>query len=69
MLDHATQSIIKQARDVLVGKIPSPMDQCHEITKALIYKFISTSDIESEELDGHPFYFTGEALQYAGTKC
>ena len=68
MLDHATQSIIKQARDVLVGKIPSPMDQCHEITKALIYKFISTSDIESEELDGHPFYFTGEALQYRWDK-
>ena len=64
MMDHATQTNIKQARDMLVGKIPSPIDQCHEITKALIYKFISDNDRESLTLGGEPFYFPDTAAEY-----
>lgn len=64
MMDHATQTNIKQARDMLVGKIPSPIDQCHEITKALIYKFISDNDRESLALGGEPFYFPDTAAEY-----
>ena len=63
MLDHATQSTIKNARNILVGKITSPMEQCHEITKSLVYKFISESDGIGESLGGAPFYFTGEAAE------
>ena len=61
MFDHTT--IIKRARDILVGKVPMAMDQCHEITKALIYKFISNSDKNSQEIGGEPFYFTGSTEQ------
>ncbi len=33
----ATRNIIQDARDQLVGKVPLPIDQCNEITRALIY--------------------------------
>ena len=64
MLDYATQTNIKQARNMLVGKIPSPIDQCHEITKALVYKFISDNDRKTLDIGGVPSYFPGETDEY-----
>ena len=53
----ATRNIIQDARDQLVGKVPLPIDQCNEITRALIYKFLSAADTESIEDGGKPTYF------------
>ena len=53
----ATRNIIQDARDQLVGKVPLPIDQCNEITRALIYKFLSAADTESIEDGGEPTYF------------
>ena len=64
MTQAENQAVIKRARDILVGKVPMPMEQCHEITKALIYKFISVSDQESEADGDAPFYFCGAAKEY-----
>ncbi len=64
MTQGENQAVIKRARDILVGKVPMPMEQCHEITKALIYKFISVSDAESEADGDAPFYFCGAAQEY-----
>lgn len=64
MTQVENQAVIKRARDILVGKVPMPMEQCHEITKALIYKFISVSDQESEADGDAPFYFCGAAKEY-----
>ena len=55
-----TRDIINTARDLLVGKVPTPIDQCEEITRALIYKYISALDVESVELGGEATYFTGD---------
>ena len=52
-----TRNIIQDARDQLVGKVPLPIDQCNEITRALIYKFLSATDTESIEDGGEPTYF------------
>ena len=60
----STQEIIKGARNILVGKVPMPMEQCHEITKALIYKHISVDDLRSEKDGDEPFYFSGPAADY-----
>ena len=60
----STQEIIKGARNILVGKVPMPMEQCHEITKALIYKHISVDDIRSEKDCYEPTYFLGPAVEY-----
>ena len=60
----STQEIIKGARNILVGKVPMPMEQCHEITKALIYKHISVDDIRSEKDGYEPTYFLGPAAEY-----
>ncbi len=55
-----TRDIINTARDLLVGKVPTPIDQCEEITRALIYKYISALDLESIGLGGKVSYFTGD---------
>ena len=55
-----TRDIINTARDLLVGKVPTPIDQCEEITRALIYKYISAVDAESVEMGGNASYFTGD---------
>ena len=54
------KNIVSTARDLLVGKVPLPVDQCQEITRALIYKFLSAEDATSVALGGAPRYFTGE---------
>ena len=54
------KNIVSTARDLLVGKVPLPVDQCQEITRALIYKFLSAEDATSVGLGGEPRYFTGE---------
>ena len=54
------KNIVNTARDLLVGKVPLPVDQCQEITRALIYKFLSAEDATSESLAGEPSYFTGQ---------
>ena len=64
MTQAENQAVIKRARDILVGKVPMPMEQCHEITKALIYKFISVSDQASVADGDAPFYFCGAAQDY-----
>ena len=53
------KNIVSTARDLLVGKVPLPVDQCQEITRALIYKFLSAEDATSVGLGGAPRYFTG----------
>ena len=45
--------IIKNARDVLVGKVPDPQSQIDQITLALIYKFM----IEKREVTICPLPF------------
>lgn len=42
-----------------MGKVLTPIDQCEEITRALIYKYISAVDAESVALGGAAAYFTG----------
>ncbi len=54
------KNIVGTARDLLVGKVPLPVDQCQEITRALIYKFLSAEDAASASLGGEPSYFTGQ---------
>ena len=54
------KNVVNTARDLLVGKVPLPVDQCQEITRALIYKFLSASDATSVAMNGQPAYFTGE---------
>ncbi|MYC31813.1 MAG: N-6 DNA methylase [Chloroflexi bacterium] len=55
--------IVSTARDLLVGKVPLPVDQCQEITRALIYKFLSAEDAASVSLGGAPRYFTGDRAE------
>ena len=57
------KNIVSTARDLLVGKVPLPVDQCQEITRALIYKFLSAEDATSVQLGGEPRYFTGERAE------
>ena len=57
------KNIVSTARDLLVGKVPLPVDQCQEITRALIYKFLSAEDAASVGLGGQPRYFTGERAE------
>ena len=64
MLNHDNKNIIQDARDLLVGKVPMPVDQCEEITRALIYKFISYLDINSIALDGDTAYFVGDDARF-----
>ena len=57
------KNIVGTARDLLVGKVPLPVEQCQEITRALIYKFLSAEDALSVGLGGEPSYFTGERAE------
>ena len=59
-----TRNIIQDARDQLVGKVPLPIDQCNEITRALIYKFLRATDTESIEDGGQPTYFAGDHAEF-----
>ena len=44
-----------------MGKVPLPESQVQEITRALIYKFLSAADAISLDLGGLAHYFTGDA--------
>jgi type I restriction enzyme M protein len=68
MLDNETKRRIDTARDILVGKVPDPKSQVEQITIALIYKFMSDMDSESEELGGTRKFFTGEYEKYSWQK-
>ncbi|MEG0179172.1 MAG: N-6 DNA methylase, partial [Oscillospiraceae bacterium] len=58
-------TIIKNARDVLVGKVPDPKAQVEQITIALMYKFMDAKDLESIEFGGEASFFIGELAKYS----
>ena len=60
--------IIKNARDVLVGKVPDPQSQIDQITLALIYKFMDAKDREARGYDLPATFFVGEYDDYSFTK-
>lgn len=62
MLTADIKQRINTARDILVGKIPSPTGQIEQITNALIYKFMSDQDNNSLKLGGKATCFTDELL-------
>ncbi len=68
MLDNRTKKAIDDARDILVGKIPSPSAQVEQITLAMLYKFMDDMDQESIQLGGKATFFTGEYEQYSWKK-
>ncbi len=65
MLDNSTKRVIDDARQTLVGQIPIPMQQCQQITTALLYKFMSDDDLLSLEAGGRRFYFAGAMEPYS----
>lgn len=60
--------IIKDARNVLVGKVPDPQSQIDQITLALIYKFMDAKDAEADALGIEPQFFVGESADYSFSK-
>ncbi|MCG7623859.1 N-6 DNA methylase [Epibacterium sp. Ofav1-8] len=68
MLDAETKRRIDTCRDILVGKVPDPKSQVEQITVALIYKFMDDMDLEAEEMDGKPTFFTGEYEKFRWSK-
>ncbi|MCQ2965639.1 MAG: N-6 DNA methylase [Alphaproteobacteria bacterium] len=65
MLDKSTKTIINNARDVLVGKVPNPQSQVDLITIAMIYKFMDDMDMQNIELGGNRVFFTDDLETYA----
>ena len=65
MLNSETKRKIENARDILVGKIPSPIGQVEQITNALIYKFMDDIDQDSLRLGGNASFF----YKRFGTVC
>jgi type I restriction enzyme M protein len=65
MLTSDTKRHIDSARQVLVGKIPNPIGQVQEITKALIYKFMDDMDEQAAALGGKRRYFIGDFEKYS----
>jgi type I restriction enzyme M protein len=57
MLDSTIKSIISNARNVLVGKVPNPQSQVDLITIAMIYKFMDDMDNEAVEFGGKRSFF------------
>ena len=68
MLTADTKRHIDSARQVLVGKIPNPIGQVQEITKALIYKFMDDMDEQAAALGGKRRYFVGDYQKYSWRK-
>lgn len=60
--------IIKNARDVLVGKVPDPQSQIDQITLALIYKFMDAKDIEAKSYGLPATFFVDQYEKYSFTK-
>ena len=65
MLTSDIKQKINSARDILVGKIPTPHGQVDQITLALIYKFMNDIDEQNRELGGKLKFFTGQYDKYA----
>ncbi len=59
------KQIIDNARDILMGKLPSPIAQVEAISYALIYKFMSDTDDKSAALGGKRTYFSNEYEKYS----
>lgn len=58
------KQIIDNSRNILMGKLPSPIAQVDAISYALIYKFMSDFDDDSVALGGKRTYFSGEFEKY-----
>ena len=65
MLNTKTKNSIDKARNILVGKIPSPSAQVEQITLAMLYKFMDDMDQESILLGGKATFFSGEYESYS----
>lgn len=65
MLNAETKRKIKNARDVLVGKIPVPTAQVEQITLALMFKFMGDMDEKAEKLGDKTGFFQGEYSKYS----
>ena len=65
MLNTKTKNAIDKARNILVGKIPSPSAQVEQITLAMLYKFMDDMDQESINLGGKATFFSDEYEQYS----
>ena len=68
MLDKTTKTIINNARNILVGKVPNPQSQVDLITIAMIYKFMDDMDTQNIELGGNRVYFTDDLAPFAWKK-
>lgn len=68
MLNRETKQHLNNCRDILVGKIPSPLGQVEQITNAMIYKFMDDLDSASLRLGGEPSFFVGDLAPYAWHK-
>lgn len=68
MLDRITKKNIDDARDILVGIIPTPSGQVEQITIALIYKFMEDMDQESISYGGKAGFFIGEFEKFSWSK-
>lgn len=65
MLNTKTKNSIDKARNILVGKIPSPSAQVEQITLAMLYKFMDDMDQESINFGGTATFFIGEYEKYS----
>ncbi len=65
MLTADIKQKIDNARNILVGKIPTPTGQVEQITLALVYKFMNDIDEQNKELGGELKFFTGDYSKYA----
>lgn len=65
MLTAEIKQKIDNARNILVGKIPTPTGQVEQITLALVYKFMNDIDEQNKELGGELKFFTGAYSKYA----
>lgn len=59
------KQIIDNSRDILMGKLPSPIAQVDAISYALIYKFMSDVDDDSAALGGKRTYFSDDFEKYS----
>jgi type I restriction enzyme M protein len=65
MLTSEIKQKIDSARNILVGKIPTPTGQVEQITLALVYKFMNDIDEQNKELGGTLKFFIGDYQKYA----
>lgn len=68
MLSAEVKKHIDNARQVLVGVVPTPSAQIDQITNALIYKFMDDMDQAAIKAEGAPSFFTGDLERYAWTR-